>query len=172
MFLYSLVLKEKAVQETSLGCSRSHLTGTLIGYIGQKISKDWTAFAEAAILPRVQTWFLSTLNLNQKRNDFSNWASGNKDWRLVISRTMYCKEIVLSTTRLMLIIGCGTNLGCWLLRFSFSHISVLALSLRPFPTTYFTQCTKPVLGLHFMRYRQMFQSFPSSVSIAHGAIGS
>lgn len=50
LFFHSIATVEKAIQRKALKCLRSYSTKTLHGYIIQKNSKAWTAFAEAANL--------------------------------------------------------------------------------------------------------------------------
>lgn len=135
-------------------------------YTVQKISNTRMAFANAANLVSIANMVAPYILFDLQRKYFSNGASENKDLHFVSSCTIYCMERTISTTGLMLTMGCGTNLASLTLRFSLSHIPIYIISLRAFPSTRLTQCINVGPGLHStVRRKTNFQQcfHPSSL---------
>lgn len=71
MFFYCIAMVEKAILAKALKHSRSYATEKLIGYTPQKISKAWTALAEAFNHTPPSNMVTPYILFNLESNDFS-----------------------------------------------------------------------------------------------------
>lgn len=159
---------EKAARGKVQKCLCSYSTEAPIANIEQKISKTSTAFAEAAIHALLAKLVTPCIFFDSRRTWVLYWASMNNNQHLVRSRTFNCMIKVLSATKLVWTLRCGTDINNWMLRISLSFIFIWHTLTLPSATICISQYKKSRPGCTVRSAETQTASMVSVPSVLDG----